>query len=102
MKTFKDLEFVPHKIAEELLEARANGHEISDLMSDMLSATQARITFDNGYSLSIISGNIFYCNENTPYEIAIMDKDGSLMKDPIGYCTEEDVTSIMCKVQERK
>ena len=82
MFTFKDLQFEPHPI----------------MTAD---AIQAIMEFDNGYGISVIRGQYFYCNENT-YEVAIL-KDGDLCyditDDVLGYQTKDQVTKIMKKLQ---
>ena len=82
MFTFKDLQFKPHSLFT-------------------VDAIQAIMEFDNGYGVSVIRGQYFYCNENT-YEVAIL-KDGDLCyditDDVLGYQTEDQVTKIMKKLQ---
>lgn len=86
MFTFKDLQFKPHSI-----------------MTADPTAIQAIMEFDNGYGVSVIRGQLFYCNENT-YEVAIL-KDGDLCYDTpitddvLGYQTKDQVTKIMKKLQ---
>lgn len=88
MKTFQDLKFEPHPLN---------------------IGTIARMFFDNGFGVSVISGHLFYCSEEAPYEVAILKDieenyelccDTDLTDDVLGYNTEDDVTEIMKKVQE--
>lgn len=85
MKAFKDLEFKTH-----IYYPHFDKH--------------ARMDFDNGYGISVINGNHAYCGVDT-FEVAVF-KDGELCydthitDDTIGYCTEDDVTRIMKKIQE--
>lgn len=65
MKTFKDLVFKPHWLAKE-----------DKRCSDVI---QARMTFENGYEISVIKGLPGY---NKPlYEIAVFENDKFLMKE---------------------
>ncbi|GEM_PF-5668806 len=60
-----------------------------------------RVTFKNGYALSIISGELAYVSPNTPFEIAILNSDmrfcGELLDDDdagndvVGECDTEKV-----------
>lgn len=84
MKTFKDLEFKTHKTI---------GY-----------STQARLDFNNGYGISVITGYRAYTDIDAPYEIAVMKNkklcyttvitDNVLAKQ-----SEEDVTEIMSQIQ---
>lgn len=84
MKTFNDLEFNPHP----------NGLGI-----------QARIHFDNGFGASIVKGPYTYGGDEGLYELAVLDKDGSLTyetvitNDVIGHLTEQDVTDVLAQIQ---
>jgi len=89
MKTFEDLEFNVHP--NSLF--GFNG--------------QAKMDFDNGYGVSVITGEYAYTSELEPYEIAILHDgiityDTHISDDVIGYCTQEKVTEIMKQVQELK
>ena len=67
---------------------------------------QARMTFENGYGVSVVSHSYSYGGKDGLFEIAVLDKDGDLTydtpvtNDVIGYLTEEDVTDVMKQVQE--
>lgn len=84
MKTFNDLEFKPHP------------HGLG---------IQARVQFDNGFGASIVKGPYTYGGDEGLYEIAVLDKDGSLTyetpitNDVIGHLTEDDVTNILSQIQ---
>ena len=101
MKTFKDLIF--------------KEHSISTIHKD---AKQAVLEFDNGRSISVVTGAKFFrTSEASPYEVGFFKKDGSLgvvnilsttnvllnensdYNDVEGYCTEEDVNLIMKHIQ---
>jgi hypothetical protein len=90
MKTFKDLEFKEHPHRPQF-------------------NTQAKMFFDNGYGISVITGSGAYKSETRPYEVAVIkgnEEDWSLCYDTpitddvIGYNNEEDVTEIMKQVQK--
>lgn len=101
MKTFKDLIF--------------KAHSISTIEKD---AKQAVLEFDNGRSISVVTGGKFFrTSEASPYEVGFFKKDGSLgvvnilsttnvllnensdYNDVEGYCNEEDVNLIMKHIQ---
>lgn len=88
MKTFNDLVFEQHP------------------KSYVGFDTRATMVFDNGYGISVITGESAYTSEGRPYEVAVMDKDGCLTyatpitDDVIGHCTEERVTEIMAQIQQ--
>lgn len=78
VKTFDDLAFKPHSSLESF-------------------STVAFFEFDNGYSISVITGESAYTTDEEPYEVMIRDRGAILGRgdNPIGYCTEEKVTLIM-------
>ena len=87
MKTFQDLPF--------------------DSMNDgFMIGKKARMHFDNGYGVSVVSHNYSYGGRNGLYEVAVLDSNDqltyetSVTNDVLGYLTEEDVTDVMKQVQE--
>jgi hypothetical protein len=86
MKTFKDLEFIPH--------------------STGMGGVMSRIVFDNGYGASIVCTPHTYGGDKGLYEIAVLDTDGkityetSVTDDVIGYLRPMDVTDVMEKIQQ--
>ena len=99
MKTFKDLEFKPHKLsvgAENLPET---------IQESYLNAKQAVMEFENGYGVSVLLGSCFYSNGIDTYEVGILH-NGSLCystpitNDVIGRISEEEVSEIMIEVQK--
>ena len=88
MKKFQDLEF--------------------ELLNDapFMVGKKARMHFDNGYGVSVVSHTYSYGGRDGLYEVAVLDKDDNLTydtsvtNDVIGYLTKEDVTDVMKKVQE--
>lgn len=81
MKTFKDLVFKDHRY--------------------LAGAKQAIIEFDSNFAMSIIFGNNCLGTKEAPYEVAIFDRNGKMIKHSnsddlvIGYLTESDVTRYM-------
>lgn len=89
MKTFDDLKFNLHP---------RNGFE-----------TQAVMFFDNGYGISVITGEDAYSNDEYPYECAVIQgkkdnyiiaTDTPITNDVIGFCDKEKVSEIMKQIQE--
>ena len=86
MKTFKDLVFTPHFSDE--------------------SGVQARMTFDNGYGVSVIKTLFSYGGNKGLYELAVLDSSGSITYDTtitddvLGYLSEDEVTENMIKIQK--
>lgn len=84
MKTFNDLEFQRHPMGVGI---------------------QARVQFDNGFGASIVKGPYTYGGPEGLYEIAVLDKNGSLTyetpitNDVLGHLTEDDVTNILSQIQ---
>lgn len=96
-KVFKDLEFKPHPLASQ--------------SKTFEEATQARLDFDNGYGVSVITGRAISSTRKTelgrPYEVAILYKgnlDHSMVSDEVvkGWLRKVDVSRIMIEVQKRK
>ena len=86
MKTFKDLKFELHPIG---------------------SGMRATADFDNGYSVSVVCGDLFYSNGMDTYELAILKDrhicyNTPITDDVIGYLSEDEVTEVMKRVQELK
>ena len=87
MKTFQDLEF----------------EQIND--APFMVGKKARIHFDNGYGVSVVSHSYSYGGRDGLYEVAVLDSDDNLTydtsvtNDVMGYLTEEDVTNVMKEVQ---
>jgi hypothetical protein len=86
MKTFKDLEFQPHFNDE-------NG-------------IMARMSFDNGFGVSVIKTLFSYGSKQGLYELAVLDSSGSITYDTtitddvLGYLSEDEVTENMIKIQK--
>lgn len=74
MKTFKDLQFDPHKVGV---------------------GTHAQMYFDNGYGVSVVCGELFYSNGIDTYETDITS-------DVLGDQTADEVSEIMRRVQKLK
>ena len=92
MKTFNDLEFSVHP-----------NYGIG-------FSTRAKMLFDNGYGVSVITGDNAYTSGANSYELAVLKvncdgewglcHDTHITDDVLGYLTDNDVTEIMKKVQE--
>jgi hypothetical protein len=86
MKTFNDLEFVPHAAG--------------------MGGVMSRIQFENGYGASVVKTDYTYGGDKGLYELAVLDSDGNLTyatsvtDDVIGYLRPEDVTDVMAKIQQ--
>jgi hypothetical protein len=86
MKTFKDLEFKPHAMGE---------------------GVHSKLSFDNGYGVSVVRTSWTYGGSDGLYELAVLDEHGQLTyntsdwgtNDVIGYLSEEEVSDIMEQVQ---
>lgn len=67
-------------------------------------ATQAKITFDNGYGASVISGMNSYSSYSAPYELGVLGPDGHLTydtpitNDVIGYLKETEVNDYLNQI----
>jgi hypothetical protein len=88
MKKFQDLPFFP----------------IND--APFMVGKKARMHFDNGFGVSVVSHSYSYGGRDGLYEVAVLDSNDELTydtpvtNDVIGYLTEEDVTDVMKQVQE--
>lgn len=89
--TFYDLEWAPWTEDEHLTQ-------------EFLDSKQARMDFDNGYGISVLSGTPFHSDDYT-YEVRIL-KDGKLKKVApydtciLGYRTPDQITQIMEYLQK--
>ena len=90
MKKFQDLPFFP----------------IND--APFMVGKKARMHFDNGYGVSVVSHSYSYGGRSGLYEVAVLDSNDELTydtpvtNDVIGYLTEEEVSDVMKQVQELK
>lgn len=87
MKTFKDLQFIPHSI----------------------EGIQAKEFFNNGYGISVVKSSFSYGGNEGFYECAVLKGNKysfricyttPITDDVIGWCTPEKVTEIMKQIQE--
>jgi len=87
MKTFEDLQF----------------ETIND--APFMVGKKARMMFENGYGVSVVSHNFSYGGKDGLYELAVLDSNGELTyttpitSDVLGYLTPDDVTEEMLKLQ---
>ena len=85
MKAFKDLKFETHGLGEGI---------------------QSKLSFDNGYGVSVVRTSWSYGGKDGLYELAVLDEHGNLTydtpvtNDVIGYLSEDEVSNIMEQVQK--
>ncbi len=90
MKTFEDLNF--KRINE----------------APFMVGKKARMMFENGYGVSVVSHTFSYGGKDGMYELAVLDSNGeltyntSITNDVMGYLNSSDVTRIMEDVQKLK
>ena len=102
MKTFNDLVFKEHPRNEPL--AKSNLTVFGD--GTLYYGIVSRLTFDNGYGVSVVKGPYTYGGGDGLYELAVLGKDGELSydtpiaDDTIGYLTQQEVTDIVKQIQE--
>jgi hypothetical protein len=86
MKKFEDLDF-------------------KKLTDQYMSGVKARMMFENGFGVSVVSHTYSYGGKDGLFEIAVLDEDGCLTyntpvtNDVIGYLNPDEVTDIMEQVQ---
>lgn len=72
-------------------------------MSD-LNGYQLLYTFDNGYGASVVKHDFSYGGKNGKYELAVLDKNGSLCydtpitEDVIGHLTMGEVENLLAEI----
>ena len=87
MKKFEDLDF-------------------KKLTDQFMYGVQARMMFENGLGVSVVSHTYSYGGKDGLFEIAVLDEDGDLTyntpvtNDVIGYLNPDEVTEIMEQVQK--
>jgi len=85
--------------------------KFEDLKFEMLDdaphmvGKQARLQFDNGFGVSVVSHTFSYGGKDGLFEVAVLDKNGkltyetSVTNDVIGYLEPHEVSEIMEQVQ---
>jgi len=69
-----------------------------------LNGYQLLYTFDNGYGASVVKHDFSYGGKNGKYELAVLDKDGSLCydtpitEDVIGHLTMGEVENLLADI----
>jgi hypothetical protein len=90
LKTFDDLNFQPHAHAKDM-------------------GVQASITFDNGYSISVVAndegGDCFYGNHPDTFEVAVFNQRGDFVPlqsydDVLGWQDPMQVSKLMAQFQQ--
>jgi len=67
---------------------------------------KARMMFENGYGVSVVSHTFSYGGKDGKYELAVLDSNGELTyetpitNDVMGYLDSNDVTRIMGDIQK--
>jgi hypothetical protein len=89
MKTFKDLVFTTHP------------NEYAGFL------TQARMDFENGFGVSVVTGSAAHSSKDEPYELAVMNDESmcynsGITDDVLGHLTSEKVTEYMKQIQKLK
>lgn len=72
---------------------------------ERMNGTQWIFKFDNGYGASAITGSIAYCNDEQPYELAVLHNDElcydtPITDDVIGYLTSDEVFDLLDKIEQ--
>jgi hypothetical protein len=70
-----------------------------------INGIQAIVSFDNGYSTSIVKHSFSYGNEDGLYELAVvhdnmLDYSTPITDDVLGYLTEKQVSETLVKISE--
>jgi hypothetical protein len=86
MKKFKDLIFEQHELA------KSYPSDIPDIL-DYSDMVQAKMTFDNSNTISVVGGGPSYGDGIGTFEV--MDHEGEVY----GYLSKHEVTEIMIKSQ---
>ena len=72
-------------------------------------ARHARIFFPNGYGASVVSGPMFYTDEEHPYQLAVLEGteeeslltyDTPVASDVVGYLTYDQVLATLEAIEE--
>jgi len=68
------------------------------------NGTQKRFTFENGYAVSVVTGDGAYCSDDS-YEVAVLKNgklcyDTPITDDVIGYCSSSEIVSILKQVSK--
>ena len=72
--------------------------------SDLYDGYQLTYKFDNGYGASVVKHDFSYGGKNGKYELAVLDKDGSLCydtpitEDVIGHLTMGEVENLLADI----
>ena len=87
-------------------------YTIKDLnFKPLWNGVQAIMFFPNGYGVSVIKHQYSYGGDRGLWEIAVLKGtednwnicyDTDITDDVLGYQTDQDVTDVMCRVQELK
>lgn len=72
---------------------------------ERMDGAQWRFWFGNGYGASVITGGIAYCDDEHPYELAVLHHDElcydtPITDDVIGYLTSDEVFDLLDKIEQ--
>lgn len=106
---FKDLKFEKHFVLTDIEEKLTSSElavnpQLSELCERYKNDIQCRISFDNGFSVSIIKGQFSHGGNEDLYELAVLSDDGiqyntAITQDVLGYLSEEEVEQIVYSIQ---
>jgi hypoxanthine-guanine phosphoribosyltransferase len=103
--TFEDLEFKPRFLEEQIpgWEFREEQNYLKVYLENMKKSKKAKMTFDNGYGISVLLGEFFHSNGVDNYEIGHLNPNGELIDGVVyDYQTKEEVTEHMLMLQKKK
>lgn len=73
---------------------------------DPLSGVEGRLSFENGYGVSVVRKKGSYGYDEGLFELAVLDENGwitsctPITSDVVGWLSEENVTNIMKQIQD--
>lgn len=89
---FEDIKFKEHPSFANI------SNSVKEMMGEYADAKQAIVDFENGYTASILFGDVFYSNGIDTYELAIRTVDGlnftngiTINNQPLGYLTKDEL-----------
>ena len=70
-----------------------------------MGGTSAKVSFDNGYGASVITGGMFYTSDSHPFELAVLKGgklcyDTPITTDVLGHLTEDAVQDLLLQIKE--
>lgn len=80
--------------------------QFEKIKNSFLTGKKAKLQFDNGYGISVVSHSESLGGDEGLYEVAVLDSNGRITydtpitKNVLGYLDDSDVTEIMEKIQD--